>query len=162
MTLLEEMEIMKTYGTNSAGAVIRLLALANAVNRDVSSEQISLLAQLAAHKVMAKEDILRIVAEYERDLLVAQQTEKQFFIGDGLLPRGLVEGALKEIDGTEMQLQVVQLMFGLLMSGKGHAKNDVFFVENCVNFWGISGKWREWLRSLDEPEVISGETQSVK
>ena len=152
---------MKTYGTNSSGAVIRLLALASAVKRDITEEQMNLLAQLAAHKGMEKEDILRVVAEYEADLIQAQKTESQFFIGDGLLPRSLVEGALNEIDGAEMQLQVAQLMLALLMSGNGHSKNEVLFVENCVQFWGISDKRLKWMKSLDQPEVISGETQSV-
>ena len=138
---------MKMYGTNSTGAVMRLLVLANAVTRDVSSEQFALLGQLAAVKGMQKEDILRIVAEYEHDLLLAKQNENQFFVGDQLLPRNLVEGALKEITDEALQLQVVQLMFGLLTAGSGHSKTDVLFVENCVAFWGISAQWRAWLSS---------------
>lgn len=152
---------MKKYGTNSTGAVMRLLVLANAVTREVSPEQFGLLAQMAQAKGMQSEDILRLVGEYERDLLVAQQREKQFFVGDGLLPRTLVEGALAEIDGEEMQLQVAQLMFGLLMAGSGHSKNDVLFVENCASFWGITSKWRNWICSLDKPPSVSGQLSDV-
>lgn len=135
---------MRTYGTNSAYAVIRILTMANVVNRDVSEQQIRMIRDMALAQNMTQDDLLRIVAEYEVD--VAQNgKESACFNGDPMLPRSLVTHALDEIEGDSTQFQVCQMMHGLLVAGDGPQKNEVLFVEHAVGHWGIGPSWRNWL-----------------
>ena len=106
---------MRKYGTNSAYAVMRLLTMANVVNREVSEKQMRLIRDIALAQELTQDDILRIVAEHEID--VAQTSnDGPFFNGDPMLPRKLVINALDEIEGAEIQLQISQVMHGLLIS----------------------------------------------
>ncbi len=137
---------MRKYGTNSAYAVMRILAMANIVKKEISDNQMRLLSEIAVAQDLSQDDILRIVAEYEIDVSQTKE-ETQFFNGDRSLPKNLMQAALDEIEGPEMQLQVSQVMHGLLSSGSQPQKEEVFFVEHAVGYWGIGEAWRNWLSS---------------
>ncbi len=137
---------MRKYGTNSAYAVMRLLAMANLVKKEITDNQMRLLSEIAIAQDLSQDDILRIVAEYEIDVSQAKE-DTQFFNGDPSLPKSLMQAALDEIEGADMQLQVSQVMHGLLSLGNQTQKEEVFFVEHAVGYWGIGEAWRSWLVS---------------
>ncbi len=139
---------MRKYGTNSAHAVMRLLTMANIVKKEISENQMRLLSEIAVAQELSQEDILRVVAEYEIDVSQVKD-ESQFFNGNPSLPKSLMQAALDEIEGSEMQLQVSQVMHGLLSLGGQTHKEEVFFVEHAVGYWGIGEAWRQWL--LNQP-----------
>ena len=141
---------MRNYGTNSAYAVMRILTMANIVKRTMSDKQMRLLRDIAAAQQLTQDDVLRVVAEYEID--AAQSGESgPFFNADRSLPQALVHGALDEIQGESLQLQVSQIMHALLtLSGSPH-KDEVLFVESAVGYWGIGESWRTWLINQPTP-----------
>ena len=142
---------MRKYGTNSAYAVMRLLAMANLVKKEITDNQMRLLSEIAIAQDLSQDDILRIVAEYEIDVSQAKE-DTQFFNGDPSLPKTLMHAALDEIEGADMQLQVSQVMHGLLSLGNQTQKEEVFFVEHAVGYWGIGEAWRSWLVSQPKQE----------
>ena len=135
---------MRKYGINSAHAVMRLLAMANIVKKEINDNQMRLLNDIALAQDLSQDDILRVVAEYEIDVSQAKD-ETQFFNGNPSLPKSIMHSALDEIQGAEMQLQVSQVMHGLLCVGGDTQKEEVFFVEHAVGYWGIGDAWRTWL-----------------
>lgn len=143
---------MRKYGTNSAYAVMRLLAMANIVKKEISENQMRLLSEIAIAQELSQDDILRIVAEYEIDVSQTKEDE-QFFNGNPSLPKNLMHVALDEIEGQDMQLQVTQVMHGLLTVGGSPKKEEVFFVEHAVGYWGIGEAWRSWLVSQPTQEA---------
>ena len=143
---------MRKYGTNSAYAVMRLLAMANIVKKEISENQMRLLSEIAIAQELSQDDILRIVAEYEIDVSQTKKGE-QFFNGNPSLPKNLMHVALDEIEGQEMQLQVTQVMHGLLTVRDSPKKEEVFFVEHAVGYWGIGEAWRSWLVSQPTQEA---------
>ena len=143
---------LRKYGTNSAYAVMRLLAMANIVKKEITDNQMRLLSEMALAQEMSQDDILRIVAEYEIDVAQAPKDE-QCFNGNPSLPRSILQAALDEIEGQQMQLQVTQVMHGLLSSGTGPEKEEVYFVEHAVGYWGIGEAWRAWL--ANQPQTDS-------
>jgi hypothetical protein len=132
------------YGTNSVGAVLRVLVIAKAVDRTLNAEQAKLLAFISAAKGVKPPQLMRIVEEYAADLAVAQTTEKEYFLGDQALPRQLVQGALDEIEGGATQLQIAQVIHALMKRG-APTKQGVLFVEAAVAYWGIQAAWKKWL-----------------
>jgi len=137
---------MRKYGTNSAYAVIRLLTMVNIVKRELAETQIRLLSDIAIAQELTQDDILRIIAEYEIDV-VKTGKDGPFFNGDPSLPQALVSTGLDEIQGQDLQLQVCQIMHGLLTVSGSPQKEEIFFVEHAVGYWGIGDIWRTWLLS---------------
>ena len=125
---------------------MRILAMANIVNKTITDNQMRLLSEIAVAQELTQDDILRIVAEYEIDVSQAKE-EKQFFNGNPSLPKSIMQAALDEIEGVEMQLQISQVMHGLISLGGSPNKEEIFFVEHAVGYWGIGEHWRKWLMS---------------
>ena len=75
---------MRKYGTNSAYAVMRLLAMANIVKKEISENQMRLLSEIAIAQELSQDDILRIVAEYEIDQKGGSGVKKQTAATDAL------------------------------------------------------------------------------
>ena len=147
------MEIkLRTYGTNSAYAVMRILTIANVVKRSIDDKKMRLIRDIAIAQELTQDDILRIVAEYEIDLAQVRD-EGPFFNADRSLPQALVTCALDEIQGESMQLQVSQTMHGLLTISGSPKKEEVIFVENAVGYWGIGESWRNWLLNKPMPSA---------
>ena len=142
---------MRKYGINSAHAVMRLLTMANIVTKEITQNQMRLLNDIALAQNLSQDDILRVVAEYEIDVSQAKD-ETQFFDGNPSLPQSVMRSALDEIEGSEMQLQVSQVMHGLLSVGGNTQKEEVFFVEHAVGYWGIGEAWRSWLSNQPTAE----------
>jgi hypothetical protein len=143
---------MQTYGTNSVYAVMRILTMANIVRRSIDETQMRDLHDIAKAQKLTQDDMLRVVAEYEIDVAKTGDSGP-FFNGDRSLPQVLVHGALNEIEGEAIQLQVSKIMHHLLtLSGSPH-KDEVLFVENAVGHWGIGDSWRNWL--LQEPASMA-------
>jgi hypothetical protein len=142
---------LRKYGINSAHAVMRLLTMANIVTKEITQNQMRLLNDIALAQNLSQDDILRVVAEYEIDVSQAKD-ETQFFDGNPSLPQSVMRSALDEIEGSEMQLQVSQVMHGLLSVGGNTQKEEVFFVEHAVGYWGIGEAWRSWLSNQPTAE----------
>ena len=136
---------MRTYGENSKGAVLRVLVMANIVDRKLDEAQLGRLRDLMQEQDMDLEAVLRVVSEYELDAAAARSAGSEFFNGDPMLPRGLVEHAFSEISGM-MTLQVAQMMHHLLTTDRVHTHEQVLFVEMAVGFWGLGPVWRAWLQ----------------
>ena len=143
---------MRKYGINSAHAVMRLLTMANIVTKEITENQMRLLNDIALAQNLSQDDILRVVAEYEIDVSQVKD-DTQFFNGNPSLPKSVMQSALDEIEGSEMQLQVSQVMHGLLSVGGNTQKEEVFFVEHAVGYWGIGEAWRSWLSN--QPAIES-------
>ena len=143
---------MRKYGTNSSHAVMRLLTMANIVKKEISENQMRLINDIAVAQKLSQDDILKVVAEYEIDVSQAKE-DTQYFNGNPSLPKSVLLSALDEIQGSEMQLQVSQVMHGLLSVESNTQKEEVFFVEHAVGYWGIGDAWRSWL--TQQPAVES-------
>lgn len=140
---------MRTHSTHSACAGMRMLRMARVVQRSIDAKQMRLINDIA----IAQDDILRIVEEYEIDLAKAGDSGP-FFNADRSLHQALVTGALDEIEGESIQLQVSQTMHGLFRISGSPKKERVLFVENAVEYWGIGESWSNWL--LNKPvEAVS-------
>ena len=107
---------------------------------------------IAVAQKLSQDDILKVVAEYEIDVSQAKE-DTQYFNGNPSLPKSVLLSALDEIQGSEMQLQVSQVMHGLLSVESNTQKEEVFFVEHAVGYWGIGDAWRSWL--TQQPAVES-------
>jgi hypothetical protein len=125
--------------------------MANIVTKEITQNQMRLLNDIALAQNLSQDDILRVVAEYEIDVSQAKD-ETQFFDGNPSLPQSVMRSALDEIEGSEMQLQVSQVMHGLLSVGGNTQKEEVFFVEHAVGYWGIGEAWRSWLSNQPTAE----------
>ena len=126
--------------------------MANIVTKEITENQMRLLNDIALAQNLSQDDILRVVAEYEIDVSQVKD-DTQFFNGNPSLPKSVMQSALDEIEGSEMQLQVSQVMHGLLSVGGNTQKEEVFFVEHAVGYWGIGDAWRSWL--TQQPAVES-------
>ena len=127
------MEIpLRKYGTNSAYAVMRLLAMANIVKKkslttNASSSEMALLRKCL--KMIFFE-----LLQYEIDVAQAPKDEQCF--NEILHYQKHLQAALDEIEGHKCNCRSPRLCMGYL-SGTGPEKEEVYFVEHAVGYWGI-------------------------
>ena len=141
-----------TYGKNSPLATLRPVVIACFVERKLTAARMRFLETTAAQCDLAPSHISKIVADYERDVLECQETSKDFFFGDGALPKDLVHAALDEIEHLDLRLQVALHMMRVILREKEHSAKEVAFVEGAVAYWGIKTEWRALVDTMESSQ----------
>ena len=134
------------YGENSVAAVMRVLVLASSVRGEVKEATMKALRAIIEQKGLSVDALVRIIAEYERDVEELSDRSAKCFEGRSHLPQALLNRAIDAVTDNAVQLDLAALMVRLFTAGDtSHLKEEVLFVEYCVARWGIREEWHAYL-----------------
>lgn len=135
---------------NSSLATLRLMLMACFVERKISGARMAILVDTARRLGLPPASVQTLIAAHEAAVLTAQETESEFFFGDGAFPKALVHDALDAIEHVDLQLQTAYQMMQVILAEPIHTGKEYFLVESAVAYWDIKEAWHEVVEASQE------------